>query len=131
MANPATLKPFQKGRDPRRNLKGRPKGRLGFSKEALDAGLDQEVMFGGEKMTNEMALLLSLINKARKGNTSAANLLFKYAYSKPADHCPNCGFEVSRSARRALDNEKSKRRLEEKKKEAKEFLKKWGFEISE
>jgi hypothetical protein len=30
MANPKTLKPFKKGHDPRRNLKGRPKGTKNF-----------------------------------------------------------------------------------------------------
>jgi len=129
MANPATLKPFQKGRDPRRNLKGRPKGRLGFSQAALQAALDEEVMLHGEKMTAEMAILRKLLDDARKGKTSAANLLFKYAYSKPADHCPNCGFEASKSAIRALADEKNKLRLKQRKKEAKEFLEKWGFEV--
>ena len=30
MANPKTLKPFKKGEDPRRNIKGRPKGSKNF-----------------------------------------------------------------------------------------------------
>lgn len=127
MANPATLKPFGKGHDPRRNLKGRPKGSVSSFKKILERELKKESLVNGKLIPTEEALTMRLIEDARKGKPAAVNLLFKYLYGKPLDYCPNCAYEESRSNRKKIgeaDRRKEEaEQLEEKKKKAKKFLK--------
>ena len=126
MGNPATLKPFGKGHDPRRNLKGRPKGSVSSLKKILERELKKEVFVNGKMIPTEEALTMRLIEDARKGKLAAAHLLFKYLYGKPLNYCPNCAYEESRSNRKKIgeaDGQKEEAaQLEERKKKAKKFM---------
>ena len=75
--NPQNLKPFLKGKDDRRKNNGR-KRKL----PELDALLDE--VLGGEKnhISAAKAILLSLLNKATKGDVRAAEVLLDRAYGK-------------------------------------------------
>ncbi len=73
---PENLKPFRKGNDPRRNLKGRPQ--LPDIKEAL-----AKILEGDEDgMTALEEILRALIKKAKKGDVRAAQELLDRAYGK-------------------------------------------------
>jgi hypothetical protein len=80
MANPSSLKPFQKGDDPRRNTKGRPKGSKNMStliKEAL-----QRKVSDGKSLEDH--LVDTIIHKAVvKGDFSTIKLLWAYLDGKP------------------------------------------------
>lgn len=71
------LKPFVKGEDPRRNLKGRPR-RLPPIDEMLSD------ILGSEEDTDSEAhaVLRALLMKAKKGDTKAAEILLDRAYGK-------------------------------------------------
>ncbi len=75
--NRENLKPFKKGPDPRRNLKGAP-----TKLPQLDALLD--AVLGEEKdgTTAAEAILKALRLKAAKGDVRAAEVLLDRAYGK-------------------------------------------------
>jgi len=78
------LKPFKKGVDPRRNVKGAPR-----KLPALEALLAE--VLGEEKdgVTAAQAILMALRQKAAKGDVRAAELLMDRAYGKakqPVEH---------------------------------------------
>ena len=77
MANNENLKPFKKGKDPRRNLKGAPPKLPHL--EALLADV-----LGEEKDGVEAAkvILMALRAKATKGDVRAAEVLLDRAYGK-------------------------------------------------
>lgn len=86
MSNPATLKPFQKGHDPRRNRKGRPKDLPGLRALVLDilhevatdkAGNPIEI--NGHAATVLEAKLRQLIQSK---NPRDAQMVFDYAFGK-------------------------------------------------
>lgn len=113
MANLKTLKPFSKGHDSRRNLKGRPKGNPAYSEDALMAALQEHVTkVYGDPLTAEMAMWRKLLLEARKGKYSAVSLLFKYAYGKPVNYCPKCDYIATRSARKQWEDERNQEEAE-------------------
>jgi hypothetical protein len=71
------LKPFKKGDDPRRNMKGAPK--LPDLEEAMRAVLGEEK----EGKTALVAILAALRAKAAKGDIRAAELLLNRGYGLP------------------------------------------------
>jgi hypothetical protein len=78
MANPQNLKPFKKGVDPRRNVKGRPKVLPPLEKlliEVLGSEDDQK--------SQAQAVLNTLLARAKKGDVRAAEILLDRAYGKP------------------------------------------------
>ena len=86
MSNPATLKPFQKGHDPRRNRKGRPKDLPGLRALVLDilhevatdkAGNPIEI--NGHAATVLEAKLRQLIQSRSPRDTQ---IVFDYAFGK-------------------------------------------------
>lgn len=78
MANIENLKPFKPGNDDRRNLKGAPK-----KIPALDILL-AEVLgdINNEGIEVAKEIILALVNKAKKGDTRAIEILFDRAYGK-------------------------------------------------
>ena len=91
--NLANLKPFKKGKDERRNLKGAPRKLPELDKLLAD-------ILGEEKngMTAATAILKAMFAKALKGDVRAAELLMDRAYGKAkqtidADINPGAGFE--------------------------------------
>jgi hypothetical protein len=86
MSNPATLKPFQKGHDPRRNRRGRPKDLPGLRALVLDilhevatdkAGNPIEI--NGHAATVLEAKLRQLIQSRSSRDTQ---IVFDYAFGK-------------------------------------------------
>ena len=108
MANIKTLKPFQKGHDPRRNTKGRPKGRVSRLEHLLDKALEEEVSIGNQTVTNEIAIIMKLIDDARKGKLSACKLYFDYRFGKPTNHCPKCDSNVNVRLKKEVAEEREK-----------------------
>jgi len=79
MPNPQNLKPFKKGDDKRRNLDGRPKGKLRDIKEVISNLLTQEK--NNQQLID--GLMTVIVNKALKGDLKATELLLSYTYGKP------------------------------------------------
>lgn len=73
MSNPASLKPFKKGEDSRRNVKGRPP-----SPPDLKELIMQEV--GEEGLAK---IVRAAEARALKGDTRAIDLLFNRLYGQP------------------------------------------------
>lgn len=83
MSNPASLKPFQKGDDPRRNMKGRPVGSRNMSTLLWEA-LQKEVGEGKNKKSLEEHLVDKILHKAViKGDFSTIKLIWAYLDGKP------------------------------------------------
>lgn len=85
MANISSLKPFKKGADPRRNLKGRPDGsKSGHTrfKELLFEAL-QKKPFKNKDINFEELIIEQLIYYALKGKFSFYKLLMDYRFGKP------------------------------------------------
>lgn len=133
MANSKTLKPFKSGYDPRRNTKGRPKGKVSSLEDLLQTELKKETFAYGQIMTQEMAIVMKLIEKARKGETSAFKLFLKYRFGNPAHYCPNChhviGRRIKTEAQKKEEAERRrKKKLEEKKKIAEKIKRMKAFQ---
>jgi hypothetical protein len=79
MPNPQNLKNFKKGEDNRRNLKGRPKGKLRDIKEVISNLLTQEK--NNQQLID--GLMTVIVNKALKGDLKATEMLLAYTYGKP------------------------------------------------
>jgi hypothetical protein len=73
------LKPFKKGHDPRRNLKGAP--RLPDIKEAI-----AEVLSGEKSETSLKIIIEALAKRAAKGDTRAAKEILDRYYGTPQQH---------------------------------------------
>ena len=106
---PENLKPFQKGADPRRNMKGRPKVLPPLDK-LLNEVLGSDL---GEKSQAEV-VLDSLLARAKKGDVRAAEILLDRAYGKPKQQIENTNHNYDMTA---LTPEKVKELEELKKKE--------------
>lgn len=137
MSNLKTLKPFGKGHDPRRNLRGRPKGKVSSFDEILERELKKNVLLAnGTEVPMDVAIIMRLISDARKGKLYSTKLIFNYLYGKPVNYCPKCDYIATRSARKQLEEEMGREkaeqmRLEEEKrhlknmKEAEEWMEGW------
>lgn len=86
MSNPATLKPFQKGHDPRRNRKGRPKDIPGLRNLVLsilhEVATDkngQPIVIDDHAVTVVEAKIRQLIQSRNPRDTQ---IVFEYAYGK-------------------------------------------------
>ena len=77
MANNKNLKPFKKGYEPKRNLKGRPP-KLPHLDKLLDEVLGEEK----DGITAAKVILMALRVKATKGDVRAAEILLDRAYGK-------------------------------------------------
>jgi len=78
---PENLKPFKKGADERRNLKGAPRKLPGLDVLLADVlGYDDGKPEESAKLRK---MIQKLYDKALKGNTRAANILLDRAYGKP------------------------------------------------
>lgn len=75
--NLQNLKPFKKGKDERRNIKGRPK-----KLPELDVLLEEILGEENGGMTAAKKMLNALYTKACKGDVKAAELLLDRAYGK-------------------------------------------------
>lgn len=82
MANIDSLKPFQNGYDPRRNLSGRPRG-SGNVRTSLMKLLEKEVGEGANKTTVQQLLIHKIIDKAVKGDRAMIKLIWEYMDGKP------------------------------------------------
>lgn len=83
MSNIESLKPFQPGHDPRRNMNGRPKG-SGNVRNVLIKLLEREVGEGEDKTTMQTLLLEKILNKAIvKGDNAMIRLIWEYLDGKP------------------------------------------------
>lgn len=85
MANPSSLKPFRKGVDPRRNLRGRPadsKSAHTRFKELLLEALQKTPLKNSDK-TLEDIMIEQLIYYALKGKYSFYKLFMDYRFGKP------------------------------------------------
>ena len=74
--NRDNLKPFKKGHDPRRNLKGAPK--LPNLEELMAEVLDEQK----DGKTAAQQILAKLVAKAIKGDIRAAEVLFDRGYGR-------------------------------------------------
>ena len=92
MPKPENLKPFKKGVDERRNLDGRPKGKLRDIKEVLTDLLSQEK----NKQQLVDAVMTVVVNKALKGDLKAADMLLSYTYGKPTQKTEITGADGER-----------------------------------
>jgi len=83
MANIQSLRPFKKGFDKRRNMKGRPK--CPYSKSKLGALLKKKIneKAPGTNITNLEVILQKMISNARKGKYGACKLMMDYMREKP------------------------------------------------
>ena len=84
MANPSSLKPFKKGNDPRRNLKGRPNGsKSGHTrfKELFLEALQKTPLKNSDKTLEEI-MIEQLIYYALKGKYSFYKLFMDYRFGK-------------------------------------------------
>lgn len=79
MANEGNLKPFKKGIDERRNIKGQPK-----KLPKLDVLLADILGSEEDKDSEAHAILSRLLQDAKNGNTKAAEILLDRAYGKSA-----------------------------------------------
>jgi len=85
MANTSSLKPFKKGVDPRRNLKGRPENSKSAHtkfKELLFQALEKHP-FKNKDKTFEELLVEQGIFYALKGKFSFYKLIMDYRFGKP------------------------------------------------
>lgn len=88
MANEENLKPFKKGKDPRRNLDGRPKGsrsRSTIIREHLETWIDTKDPFTGEMVKVQVvdAMVLSMLREClKKGSVQAFKELMDSGYGK-------------------------------------------------
>ena len=85
MANISSLKPFKKGNDPRRNLKGRPENSKSAHtkfKELLFQALEKQP-FKNKDKTFEELLVEQGIFYALKGKFSFYKLIMDYRFGKP------------------------------------------------
>jgi len=83
MANIQSLRPFKKGFDKRRNMKGRPK--CPYSKSKFGVLLKKKIneRVPGTNITNYEAILQKIISDARKGKPGACKLIMDYMNEKP------------------------------------------------
>jgi Family of unknown function (DUF5681) len=82
MSNLETLKPFQSGDDPRRNLNGRPKGSKNKHSELMKM-LQKKVGDGKDKTTVMDLLIETIIKKALKGDHAMIKLIWEHCDGKP------------------------------------------------
>jgi hypothetical protein len=83
MANTASLKPFQKGDDPRRNTNGRPKGSKNFSTLVKEA-LQKKTNNPEDRKILEEHLADVIIHKATvKADFQMIKLIWAYLDGKP------------------------------------------------
>ena len=85
MANISSLKPFKKGADPRRNLKGRPNNSKSAHtrfKELLFEALQKKPFKNKDKSLEEF-MIEQLIYQALKGKFSFYKLFMDYRFGKP------------------------------------------------
>ncbi len=78
MANPGSLKPFKKGHDPRRNVKGRiskPLSESGALKKYLLKHLHKKVTVNGVQMRMMDLVAERLVDDAVRGSISALKIL--------------------------------------------------------
>lgn len=68
MANKASLKPFKKGKDPRRNLKGRPVGSKDFKTLYREAIIKLAKADDKDPLEYEMEIVAKGLALARKGD---------------------------------------------------------------
>ena len=80
MPNPNNLKPFQKGKDERRNVKGQPR-----KLPALDQLLTDILGDSGTGKSEAAQIIAAMVKKAKRGDVKAATLLLERAYGKVAD----------------------------------------------
>lgn len=87
MANEGNLKPFQKGHDPRRNVKGRiPPGETNMFKHLLLKYSDEKIKVG-DRMVTKMALIAErVVDDAVKGKLSSIKLLMDRTEGKAPTH---------------------------------------------
>lgn len=78
MANIENLKPFKPGNDDRRNLKGAP--RKIHSLDGLLADVLGDINNEGIEVAKE--IILALVNKAKKGDIRAIEIILDRAYGK-------------------------------------------------
>lgn len=82
MSNPASLKPFQKGDDPRRNMNGRPVGSRNFKTVLMEA-LEKEVNVGKGKKKLDELLADKIVKMALDGDQRIIKLIWEYRDGKP------------------------------------------------
>lgn len=75
---PENLKPFRKGKDERRNAKGRPP-----KIPSLDTLINKVLGEEKDNVTAIEVILMALRSKATKGDIRAAEVLLERAYGKP------------------------------------------------
>ncbi len=125
MGNIKTLKPFQKGEDPRRNTKGRPKILGSFRERLREEVNNTKIIVNGEETDLDTALIMRVISDARAGKNWAIKFLFDYLYGKPKAMCPGC--------RQRQDDEyeayKNARRIEKKEIDVEAMFNKYAKEI--
>lgn len=90
MSNLKNLKPFKKGKDTRRNTKGRPKGTLDIRERVREAVKNKKEMFNGKEIDMEQAIIMKLLMDARNGKYQQTKLVMDYLYGKPVSVCPRC-----------------------------------------
>ncbi len=78
------LKPFKKGDDPRRNLKGQPKKLPNLDKLLANILGDED-----EDKSEAAKVIASLLTQAKKGNVRAIEVLLERAYGKPKQTIDN------------------------------------------
>ena len=86
MANPESLKPFQKGDDPRRNTKGRPLGSISIQKQMGELLREKanDKVWESKDITYLELLLEKLFHKAiEEKNVSAMKFILEQLEGKP------------------------------------------------
>lgn len=82
MANIQSLKPFQSGHDPRRNVNGRPRGSRNIS-TTLKEMLKRKVATNEGFTTLEKVFIDTIIKKAVRGDTKMIRLIWETVDGKP------------------------------------------------
>lgn len=135
MANLKSLKHFEKGYDPRRNTKGRPISKWARWKDAMEEELQKKVVTrGGSEVTTEVAIVMKLIENARKGDLSATKLYFDYRFGKPPTYCARCErrnkqalaiLEKRKREEELRNSKEEKKRIAREMKEVDEWIEGW------
>lgn len=85
MGNIKTLKPFQSGTDPRRNIKGRPRGSRNMRTILMEI-LKEKIFFGGKMKRKDVVIVKQLLKKAGRGNLKAVEMVIDRIDGKPENH---------------------------------------------
>lgn len=104
MANDQNLKPFVKGYDPRRNLKGRPVDTFSIKtivKEILES-YEEEI--GSKKVNGYEMIAIKLVQKSVSGDLGSIRAIINLLESNPMEPILPSNHELSDEEKKRIDD---------------------------